>query len=95
MVLAVESGQREPKESWGSVRRDLRHRGLKPWRCTIADGHLGIWPALAEQQPTAGEQRCWNHWIINVLDAMPRKLHADPATLLKAMPYANTHRRCE
>ena len=58
VVLAVESGQRESKESWGAVLRDLRARGLKPWRCTIADGHLGIWAALAEQQPTAAEPRC-------------------------------------
>ena len=66
VVLAVESGQRESKESWGAVLRDLRTRGLKPWRCTIADGHLGIWAALAEQQPTAAEQRCWNHRLVNV-----------------------------
>jgi transposase-like protein len=42
VVLAVESGVRESKESWGMMLRDLRKRGLKPWRCTIADGHLGL-----------------------------------------------------
>ena len=68
VVLTVESGQRESKESWGAVLRDLRARGLQPWRCTIADGHLGIWAALGEQQPTAAEQRCWNHRIVNVLE---------------------------
>jgi putative transposase len=45
VVLAVESGQRESKASWGAVRRDLRARGLQPWRWTIADGHVGIWAA--------------------------------------------------
>lgn len=40
--------------------RNLRMRGLKPWHCTIADGHLGIWAALAALQPTAAEPRCWN-----------------------------------
>ena len=30
VVLAVESGQRESKESWGMILRDLRKRGLKP-----------------------------------------------------------------
>src|SRR5918998_1761491 len=43
VVLAVESGQRESKESWGAVLRDLRARGLKSWRCTISGGHFGIW----------------------------------------------------
>jgi transposase-like protein len=95
VVLAVESGQRESKESWGAVLRDLRARGLKPWRCTIADGHLGIWAALAEQQPTAAEQRCWNHRILNVLDAIPTKHQADAKTLLTAMPYAETRTACE
>ena len=31
VVLAVESGQRESKESWGMILRDLRKRGIKPW----------------------------------------------------------------
>jgi putative transposase len=95
MVLAVESGQRESKEAWGAMLRDLRARGLKPWRCTIADGHLGIWAALGEQQPTAAEQRCWNHRITNVLDAVPTKHQAEARTLLCAMPYADTQAACE
>jgi hypothetical protein len=57
VVLAVESGQQESKESWGVVLRDLRPRGLKPWRCTMADGHLGIWAALAEQQQPRSPNR--------------------------------------
>ena len=95
VVLAVESGQRESKESWGAVLRDLRTRGLKPWRCTIADGHLGIWAALAEQQPTAAEQRCWNHRLVNVLDAIPKKHQAEARPLLTAIPYAETEATCE
>jgi putative transposase len=95
VVLAVESGQRESKESWGGVLRDLRARGLQPWRCTIADGHLGIWAALAEQQPTAVEQRCWNHRMTNVLDAIPTKHQAQTRPLLGAMPYAERRAACE
>jgi transposase-like protein len=95
VVLAVESGQRESKESWGAVLRDLRARGLQPWRCTMADGHLGIWAALAEQQPTVAEPRCWNHRIINVLDAIPTKHQAQARTLVCAMPYAESQAACE
>jgi putative transposase len=95
VVLAVESGQRESKASWGAVLRDLQARGLKPWRCTIADGHLGIWAALGEQQPAAAEQRCWNHRITNVLDALPAKHQAEARTLLCAMPYAESQATCE
>jgi transposase-like protein len=95
VVLAVESGQRESKESWGTVLRDLRTRGLKPWRWTIAEGHSGIWAALAEQQPTAAAQRCWNHKILNVLDAIPQKHQAEAKIVLTAMPYAETQEACE
>jgi transposase-like protein len=95
VVLAVESGQRESKESWRMMLRDLRKRGLKPWRCTIADGHLGLWAALGEQYPTLAEQRCWNHPIVNVLDAMPKKHQAEARTLLCTLPYAETQAACE
>src|SRR5689334_21680110 len=95
VILAVESGQRESKESWGMMLRDLRKRGLKPWRCTIADEHLGLWAALGEQYPTLAEQRCWNHRLTNVLDAMPKKHQAEARLLLCAMPYAETQAACE
>jgi transposase-like protein len=95
IVLAVESGQRESKESWGAVLRELRGRGLPPWRCTIADGHLGSCAAISEQQPAAAEQRCWNHRITNVLDAIPKKQQAQARTLLCALPYAESQAACE
>jgi putative transposase len=95
VVLAVERGQRESKESWGAVLRDLRTHGLRPWRCTIADSHLGIWAALGEQSPATAEQRCWNHQITNVLDVMPQQYRAAAQTLLCAMPYADTQAACE
>jgi putative transposase len=95
VVRAVESGQRESHASWGAGLRDLRARGLKPWRWTIAAGHLGLWAALAAQQPTAAEQRWWNHRIPNVLEVIPRKPQAPARTLLCAMPYAESQVACE
>jgi transposase-like protein len=77
------------------ILRDLRKRGLKPWRCTIADGHLGLWAALGEQYLTLAEQRCWNHRLINALDALPKKHQAEAWTLLCAMPYAETRAACK
>ncbi|MDA1082690.1 MAG: transposase [Gemmatimonadetes bacterium] len=57
-VLAVASGQRESTESWAAVLRDLKRRGLRAPKLTIADGHLGIWGALAAVYPASAEQRC-------------------------------------
>jgi putative transposase len=93
--LAVGSGPREAQASWGAVRRDLRARGRTPWRCPMADGHLGLWAALAEQQPTAAEQRGWNHRITNVVEAIPPKHQAQARTRLGAMPDAESQAACE
>ena len=95
ILFACESGYRESKESWGAVLRGLRERGLKLGRLTIADGHLGIWSALGEIHPEGEEQRCWNHKIGNVLDAMPKRIRAEASVCLKAMPYAETRAECE
>ncbi|TAL24688.1 MAG: IS256 family transposase [Nitrospirae bacterium] len=95
IILACESGQRESKENWASILRDLKARGLKLPRLTIADGHLGIWAALGEHHPQGEEQRCWNHKIVNVLDALPKKLQDEAKELLKTMPYEETKALCE
>jgi len=91
-ILACESGYRESKESWMEVLRELIGHGLKPGRLTIADGHLGIWSAIGELHPEGDEQRCWNHKITNVLDAMPKRIRAEAAEYLSKIPYAQTAR---
>jgi putative transposase len=95
VVLACESGERESKESWLKLLRDLVSRGLTFPRLTVADGHLGLWAALGEIHPTGEEQRCWNHKITNVLDDLPKKAQPKAAEWLKAMPYAETKAECE
>ena len=95
IVLACESGERESKESWLTLLRNLKRRGLRFPQLTVADGHLGIWAALGESHPTGAEQRCWNHKLTNVLDALPKKAQPQAAEMLKAMPYAETQADCE
>jgi len=95
IVLACESGERESKESWLKLLRDLKQRGLTLPRLTVADGHLGIWAACGEIHPTGEEQRCWNHKITNVLDDLPKRIQQKAAEWLKAMPYAETKAECE
>jgi transposase-like protein len=95
VVLAVDSGQRESRESWAAVLRDLTARGLQPARLLVADGHLGIWAALREIWPACDEQRCWNHKMVNVLDQVPRKKQAAVRQHLRAMMYAESKAACE
>lgn len=94
-VLAIESGVRESTESWRAVLRSLQARGLPSPRLTIADGHLGIWGALAEIYPASAEQRCWNHKLLNVLDQLPRRIQPQARALLSQLPYAETRAECE
>jgi transposase-like protein len=89
------SGQRESRESWARVLRDLKARGLAVPRLLVADGHLGIWAALAEIWPECDEQRCWNHKMVNVLDQVPLKRQPAVREHLRAMMYAETRAACE
>src|SRR5204863_7309259 len=74
-LLAVEDGYRESTESWATVMRDLKGRGLNEPKLVIGDGALGTWAALRDVFPGARRQACWVHKIANVLDALPKRLH--------------------
>ena len=76
-ILTIVPGYRESTESWTDVLRDLRDRGLTAPVLLAADGHLGIWAGLAEIWPHTGEQRCWNHRILNVLNKLPKTVQAE------------------
>jgi transposase-like protein len=95
VLLACQAGERESKESWLSVLRDLKARGLAFPRLTVADGHLGIWAALGELHPEGEEQRCWNHKIVNVLNALPKNEQPEASERLGQMMYAPSRSVCE
>ena len=81
-VVALEDGYRESKESWISVLRDLKRRGLPAPVLAIADGALGFWAALREVYPETQEQRCWVHKIANALDKLPKRLQPRAKAML-------------
>jgi len=73
-VIALEDGYRESTESWSTLLRDIKQRGLAAPKLAIADGALGFWAALRQVFPETAEQRCWVHKIANVLDKLPQRL---------------------
>jgi putative transposase len=93
VVLAVQCGHRESTESWAALLRDLKRRGMNAPRLLVADGHLALWAALAQVYPEAGEQRCWNHRILNVLDRVPKKDQPATQVWLRQMMYAETREK--
>lgn len=70
-VIAIEDGYRESTESWLTVLRDLKTRGMRAPALAIGDGALGFWAEVREVGPETREQRCWVPRIANVLDKLP------------------------
>jgi len=87
-VIALEDGYRESTESWSSVLRDLKRRGMSAPVLAVGDGNLGFWAALRQVYPETREQRCWKHKVANVLDKLPKRLQAKAKELLHEIMYA-------
>jgi len=73
-VIAVEDGYRESTESWLTLLRDLKRRGMRAPVVAVGDGALGFWKAVGEVWPETREQRCGFHRLGNVLDKLPKRL---------------------
>ncbi len=93
-VIAVEDGYRESTESWLSVLRDLKRRGMRAPVLAIADRALGFWGALREVWPATQAETCWVHRIANVLDKLPKRLQSRAKRALHAMMYAENRAAC-
>jgi putative transposase len=88
--LALEPGYRESKESWAEVLRQLKSRGAKSIRLFVGDGNLGLWAAVGEVYPQAEQQLCWNHKMLNVIDAVSQKEQTEVKKHLNTMVYADS-----
>ncbi|MHB8742106.1 MAG: IS256 family transposase [Sulfuricaulis sp.] len=85
-LLAIEEGYRESTQSWREVLLHLKGRGLEvPAELAVGDGAMGFWAALAEIYPATREQRCWVHKTANVLNRLPKSLHAKAKADLHAI----------
>jgi putative transposase len=94
-VIALEEGYRESQESWASLLRDLKRRGMKPPMLAVGDGNLGFpglasagWAALRDVFPECCGQRCWVHKIANMLDKLPKRLQSRAKDMLHEIMYA-------
>ena len=89
-LLAVEDGYRESIESWSTVLRDLKDRGMNEPKLVTGDGALGLWGALRDVFPNVVEQKCWVHKIANVLDALPKRVQPRAKEMLHEIMEAPT-----
>ncbi len=89
-LLAMEEGFRESKESWSTVLRNLKARGMNEPALAIGDGALGFWAAVAEVWRQTRQQRCWLHKMRNVLDKLPQRERSEAVTSLRAIYLSKT-----
>jgi putative transposase len=87
-VVALEDGYRESTDSWLSLLRDLKARGMPAPKLAIGDGALGFWAALRQVYPETEEQRCWVHKVANILDKLPKRVQPRAKEMLHETMYA-------
>jgi len=89
-LLAMVEGYREYAESWRDVLRDLVRRGVSEVTLIIGDGGLGLWAGVRDVYPKVRQQHCWCHKMLNVLDKLPERVHAEAKPLLRDVYTAPT-----
>jgi transposase-like protein len=89
-LIAVEDGYRESTESWQTVLRDLKQRGLAAPVVAVGDGALGFWAAVRDVWPETQARRCWVHRLANVLDKLPQRLQPQAKRALHEIMHADT-----
>jgi transposase-like protein len=70
-VLGAATGASEDHQFWTSFLRQLVKRGPKGVRLVISDAHEGLRQAIAKVLHGAAWQRCWVHFMRNVLSVVP------------------------
>ncbi len=93
--LAIEDGVRESTQSWREVLLKLKSRGMNPPKLAVGDGAMGFWAALDEVYPETGQQRCWMHKTMNVLNCLPKTAHVNAKQALHAIWQAETKENAE
>jgi putative transposase len=96
-LLAIDDGYRESTQSWHELLVRLRDKNglvLDPELAT-GDGALGFWQALRQVWPKTRQQRCWVHKTANVLNTLPKSLHAKAKQDLHAIYEAESRRAAE
>jgi putative transposase len=70
-ILAIEPMFDESKDSWASVFKNLKQRGVKRIALCVADAHQGIQQALKKELPGTSWQRCKVHFMRNIMAKLP------------------------
>jgi len=94
-LISVMEGYRKSYESWREIWRGVQARKMAAPLVVIGDGIPGLWKALSEVYPTAKDQRCWKHKMVNVLDKVPRLKQEEVLDRLRAAYQTDTREKAE
>lgn len=91
-ILAIEPGYKDNVDSWKSVFKSLKERGLDPLKIKIGimDGLPGLEKAFKEEFPKSVTARCWVHAMKNALAKTPSRLEVPFKQLLQKVMYADS-----
>lgn len=96
-LLGLALGCEESEESWSELLEELTDRGLHGVRLVIRDQHAGLRRAVRRFLPRAEQQRCWIHFLRNILAKVPQRLGKQVVAELKRIWKADSEeeaRRC-
>jgi transposase-like protein len=95
-LIAIQDGFRESEQSWLELLEDVKQRGLKVApKLAVGDGALGFWKALRKVYPATQVQRCWFHKMGNVLNKLPKSVHAKAKAALQEIWMAENRAAAE
>ena len=95
-LIAIHDGYRESEQSWNELLQGLKHRGLQlAPKLATGDGALGFWKALAKVFPETRIQRCWVHKTANILNKMPKSLHANAKAAIQEIWMADSRKEAK
>jgi putative transposase len=82
-VLGVEVANKEAEASWRAFLEGLVRRGLKGVRLVMSDAHVGLRNAVARVLNATTWQRCYVHFIREMLSDLPRSKQGFVAAALR------------
>ena len=84
-ILAVDLAHSESETSWKVFLESLVERGLRGVELVISDAHSGLKSAIMQVLPKALWQRCYVHFLRNVLAYLPKKFDEEVLSELRQL----------
>jgi putative transposase len=84
-ILGLDVMTTEDGAGWMEFLRGLVSRGLSGMKLVTSDAHSGLKAAIAEELPGRSWQRCRAHFMLNLLNKVPKSAQGLVATLVRSI----------